>query len=425
MTLHTVFGIDKADAFDRSGIDPQTPSGETLGKVKYSAKAAEVAGTKAGQLSMISYCDNLRASELVVKDTSCDLAFHADTNPTFQLPTLGKEVGHCKTGVYCFMYNVRDFLTAHCKKCNPGETPSGCNPRADFKPCLDSDGVPLAAEFPAQDLHKVLKSKDFKDYMAFLKDGRYDAGHGFDNRRIQAMTGWKHNAGGWIGFMGANYSMPARSPYAVKKEWYDKTSAFIEANTKEMPGVFGTCQRFNWMITEEALNRNTLQALIIAVLFAWAILILTGWNWWTGTMGFLSVLAICVVATAIMVAMGWELGIIESIAIITVVGVSVDYSVHLIHAYGESEAETPVERVRAALLTMGISLIGGVATTVGAALFLWFAEIQFFTKFGQFLAITVIVSIFAAFTFLMPLAMLVGPKPGQGVLCNLCWWRKK
>merc|ERR1719456_2092892 len=117
--------------------------------------------------------------------------------------------------------------------------------------------------------------------------------------------------------------------------------------------------------------------------------------------------------------MGWQLGIIESIAIITVVGVSVDYSVHLIHAYGESPSEDRTERVRGALATMGISLIGGVATTVGAALFLWFAEIQFFTKFGQFLAITVIVSLAVALTFLMPAAILMGPVGTKGSLCSI------
>jgi len=95
----------------------------------------------------------------------------------------------------------------------------------------------------------------------------------------------------------------------------------------------------------------------------------------------------------------------------------VDYSVHLIHAYGESRAETSEERVRSALKTLGISLIGGVATTFGAALFLWFAEIQFFSKFGQFLAITVIVSLFVALTFLMPAAILIGPTGNRGSLC--------
>lgn len=65
---------------------------------------------------------------------------------------------------------------------------------------------------------------------------------------------------------------------------------------------------------------------------------------------------------------------------------------------------------------MGISLIGGLATTVGSALFLFFAEIQFFAKFGQFLAVTVIVSIFVAFTFLMPFVMLFGGSTDFGKL---------
>jgi len=272
-------------------------------------------------------------------------------------------------------------------------------------------------------LHKVMQSPNYTAYVESLMAHRYRAGHGHDNSKVNAMTGTKYIKGGaWVGFVGANFSMPRRSAYKVKKEWFDKAKAFVEANTVGMPDAFGSCQRFNWMITEETLVTNTIQAFLIATLFAWVMLILTGWNWILGTLGFLSVVVICTIACAVMVVLGWELGIIESIAIITVVGVSVDYSVHLLHAYGECNAETATERARGSLKSMGISLVGGVATTVGASLFLWFAEIQFFTKFGQFLGITVIVSIVVALTFLMPLLMIIGPV-GEGGRLPAC--RKK
>merc|ERR1719183_2779006 len=38
--MHVVYGIDREDPFDRSGVDPQTPQGETLGKVSYSSSAS-------------------------------------------------------------------------------------------------------------------------------------------------------------------------------------------------------------------------------------------------------------------------------------------------------------------------------------------------------------------------------------------------
>jgi len=423
VSLHYVFGLAKKDSFDRSGVDYQAPQGEFLGVPRYSKQADTAAGTPAGQQALIKMCDGLRASDIVMADPGCKTAFHAKQNPTNRLPTLGTEVGHCMTGVYCFMYEVRDFLTSYCKPCGIGQIPSGttgCNAtRPAGDKCLDSAGAVLAPAFPAPDLHKVLKSKHFEAYMKKLNMWRDSAGHGHDNKVYASKTGWRHTSGGFVGFIGANFSMNRRALYNEKKEWYDKATAFAEAHSSVVPDVFPTSDRFNWMVTEEALYRNTIQSFIIAVIFAWAMLVLIDWNWWTGTLGFLAVVCVVMCAIAIMVCWGWELGIIESIAIITVVGVSVDYSVHLIHAYGESKAETSTERVKYALGTMGISLIGGVATTFGAALFLWFAQIQFFTKFGQFLGITVFVSLFVSFTFLMPLAMLVGPSGGGGQLCSL------
>jgi len=414
--LHVVFGIQREDSFDRTGVDPQTPAGEFLGNVVYSSSAKAYAATPAGQTGILKFCDDMRASRFAIKDPSCEYAFHDKTNPTFRLPTLGTEVGHCKSGVYCYMYQLQDYVTAHCKQCIPGrQKPSGdfgCNPTANFTACRDLDGNIFPTTFPVPDAHKILQTEGFRNYMKDLNRLRYSAGHGKENGRMKTMTGFEYNTGGWMGFIGVNFSMPKRQAYDGKVKWFVDTKAFVESKSNAKLQAFGTNQRFNWMVTEAALYRNTIMSFAIAVVFAWIMLVLTGWNWWNGTLGFMAVVIICIVSCGFMVIMGWELGIIESIAIITVVGVSVDYSVHLMHAYGESQAETVEEKVQSALKTMGISLIGGVATTVGAALFLFFAEIQFFSKFGKFLAITVIVSIFVAFTFLMPFVLVCG-KPGS------------
>ena len=52
--------------------------------------------------------------------------------------------------------------------------------------------------------------------------------------------------------------------------------------------------------------------------------------------------------------MGWSLDMIESVAAVILIGFSVDYCVHLAHAYMESACNTRQERIREALTTMGI-----------------------------------------------------------------------
>ena len=57
---------------------------------------------------------------------------------------------------------------------------------------------------------------------------------------------------------------------------------------------------------------------------------------------------------------GYELGIIESITMVIVVGLSVDYSVHLVHVYQDSENDDVFDRegrVKMSLERMGIFIL--------------------------------------------------------------------
>lgn len=70
-------------------------------------------------------------------------------------------------------------------------------------------------------------------------------------------------------------------------------------------------------------------------------------------------------------ARGWEFGTFESMNSIIIIGLSVDYVVHLANAYVENVKETRYERTREMLTIMGVSVLGGGCTTLGAGLFLF------------------------------------------------------
>ena len=84
-----------------------------------------------------------------------------------------------------------------------------------------------------------------------------------------------------------------------------------------------------------------------------------------------------------MVLRGYELGTSESVAIVILIGLSVDYVVHLGNAYMESHCPTREARALDALRDMGVSVLAGALTTLGASQFLWPAEVIFFIKFGK------------------------------------------
>ena len=115
-----------------------------------------------------------------------------------------------------------------------------------------------------------------------------------------------------------------------------------------------------------------------------------------------------------MVCAKWRLNMIESVCMTILVGMAVDYVVHVASAYvrcpdeelrkAETEAEAAAAvcetftsgtarnaraRARAAyaLSAMGPPIVGGFVTTVGASVFLWQCSIVMFVQFGVFVAV--------------------------------------
>merc|ERR1711915_115839 len=68
------------------------------------------------------------------------------------------------------------------------------------------------------------------------------------------------------------------------------------------------------------------------------------------------------------------------------------------------------ERITAAFGDMGISVLNGMITSIGASIPLFFCQLQFFHKFGIFICLTIAFSwIFANFWFMSVVAQLKIP----------------
>ena len=94
----------------------------------------------------------------------------------------------------------------------------------------------------------------------------------------------------------------------------------------------------------------------------------------------LVIVAIVICVLGFTVAAGWKLGITETINLVMVPGLSVDYVAHLAEAYTESHAARRLPRVRSMIMEVGVSVISGAISTLGASAFLWLPVIIFFNK---------------------------------------------
>lgn len=117
--------------------------------------------------------------------------------------------------------------------------------------------------------------------------------------------------------------------------------------------------------------------------------------------------------TATLVAMGWTLGFLEAICFAILIGVSVDFVIHLGHAY--STAAAPGEeadrgfRTRHALIQMGPSILATALTTILSAIIMLFTVITFFQKFALILFLTVVQASIGSFLILLTMTDCIGP----------------
>merc|ERR1712087_97270 len=136
-------------------------------------------------------------------------------------------------------------------------------------------------------------------------------------------------------------------------------------------------------------------------------------------MGCATILAIVVCVMGFTVLNGWKLGIIEAVIYVMVVGMSVDYVVHLSEAYLASGEHKREDRARRMLGIVGGSVLSGAMSTIIGIMWLLFATIVIFLKFGAFIAFLIACSLgFSIVTFSAAMASF-GPEGSAGniVIC--------
>lgn len=93
------------------------------------------------------------------------------------------------------------------------------------------------------------------------------------------------------------------------------------------------------MASERAFVTSAVNGIIIAITFAYCILLMATRNWILASIAIGCVTIVIISVVAIMSMKGWEFGVSESISVVIIIGLSVDYVVHLASDYRHS-AET-------------------------------------------------------------------------------------
>lgn len=166
-----------------------------------------------------------------------------------------------------------------------------------------------------------------------------------------------------------------------------------------------------YMVRQETYIQIALQGVIAGLGIGFVVIFFSTLNLIVATLALLTIAAVIVCVLGTLVYMGWQLGDIESICLMILAGFAVDYVVHLAHAYMESESARRLDRVADALGELGISVFWGMATSFFASIGLIMCLLQFFSRFGTFLMLTIVFAYFWAALFTMAVLAFIGPQP--------------
>ena len=116
----------------------------------------------------------------------------------------------------------------------------------------------------------------------------------------------------------------------------------------------------------------------ISACLAFIILLIATRNFLISLYAIKSVMFIVMCVVAVMVLQDWQLGVSESIAMVIIIGFSVDYVVHLAAHYVHCSEFSRYNKATDSISAMGVSIFSGAMTTLGSGIFLFGGKIIFF-----------------------------------------------
>eukprot|EP00441_Pelagodinium_beii_P047546 CAMPEP_0197622544 /NCGR_PEP_ID=MMETSP1338-20131121/2808_1 /TAXON_ID=43686 ORGANISM="Pelagodinium beii, Strain RCC1491" /NCGR_SAMPLE_ID=MMETSP1338 /ASSEMBLY_ACC=CAM_ASM_000754 /LENGTH=1119 /DNA_ID=CAMNT_0043192285 /DNA_START=159 /DNA_END=3518 /DNA_ORIENTATION=+ len=164
-----------------------------------------------------------------------------------------------------------------------------------------------------------------------------------------------------------------------------------------------------WMHTQGLFRESAITGACVGTVLAFIVILCATQQIIIACSAFITIASILVTVIAMMKIANYELGSTTSICITILAGLSVDYVVHLAHAYNDSEADGRAEKFQEAFDVIGVSVLSGMITSLLASLVLLMCQLQFFAIFGFFMIFTVTWAWLWGNMFFMCLMRLCGP----------------
>lgn len=181
----------------------------------------------------------------------------------------------------------------------------------------------------------------------------------------------------------------------------------------------------SFLFSHQVLASTAVRGILLGLGLAISLLVFMTSNWIVGLLCGAIISCITVGVVGVIPLAGWKLGVLESLNLTLVVGLAVDYVVHLADGYVRSQKQSRRDKVRETLSHVGISVLSGASTTLGASVFMLAAKILFFFQFGIFMFCTIGLSIIYALILFTTILGIFGPEGNTGSLQPFYDWCKR
>ena len=154
---------------------------------------------------------------------------------------------------------------------------------------------------------------------------------------------------------------------------------------------------------------ETVRNVLVTILVVWAVCIVFLSDIWCATLTTLSVVFVDLCLFGYLYWIGLHMNTITCINLLLALGLTVDYSAHIAHAYMHCDAPTKDERVRMAYEKIGVSVFQGGMTTFCAVLALAFASTYVFTSFFRCFVLIIGFGLYFGIIVLPVMLSVIGP----------------
>lgn len=211
---------------------------------------------------------------------------------------------------------------------------------------------------------------------------------------------------------------------ATVLSWVTDEIAECAALQMTTPGAMAMPRTGERFYVSKTLIREAFTGILFSLGFALVILTIFSGNVIVAATAIIIIASVVCVVVANIVLSGAKLGMLQSLLLVMVPGLAVDSTAHLCEAYiaeshGSTGAEDRYARMTGALAHVGISVLSGAVTTMGASFVLQVGPtIRFFTLFGTSIFLVVTVgALFSLFCF-SALMYEFGPQKEFGNIPN-------